>query len=44
MLGEILRGNGVVVAPAQKEEQSLWDEVTVAMVAPPPKAMTKALG
>ncbi len=36
MLGEIYDGNGVVIAPAQqKDEQPLWDEVTVAMVAPP---------
>jgi len=35
MLGEIYDGNGVVIAPAQKGEQPLWDEVTVAMVAPP---------
>lgn len=35
MLGEIYNGNGVVIAPAQKAEQALWDEVTVAMVAPP---------
>ncbi|HEY1732590.1 MAG TPA: hypothetical protein VGG15_12610 [Terriglobales bacterium] len=35
MLGEIYDGNGVVIAPVQKDEQPLWDEVTVAMVAPP---------
>ncbi len=35
MLGEIYDGNGVVIAPEQKGEQPLWDEVTVAMVAPP---------
>ncbi len=35
MLGEIYDGNGVVIAPAQQGEQPLWDEVTVAMVAPP---------
>jgi hypothetical protein len=35
MLGEIYDGNGVVIAPAQKNEEPLWDEVTVAMVAPP---------
>ena len=28
MLGEVFAGNGVVVAPQQKEDRSLWDEVT----------------
>ncbi len=44
MLGDIFGGNGVVVAPAQKQERALWDEITVAMVAPAPKATKKALG
>ncbi len=35
MMGEIYDGNGVVVAPPQKDGQALWNEVTVAMVAPP---------
>ncbi len=35
MLGEIYDGKGVVVAPVQKEDQSFWDNITVAMVAPP---------
>jgi hypothetical protein len=35
MMGEVYGGNGVVVAPPQKDEQPLWDEITVAMVAPP---------
>lgn len=35
MLGEIYDGNGVVIAPTQKDEQPLWDVITVAMVAPP---------
>jgi hypothetical protein len=37
MLGEILGGNGVVVAPPQKQEREDWDEVTVALVVPAPK-------
>lgn len=37
MLGEIFDGKGVVVAPAQKEDRAQWDEITVAMVAPPPQ-------
>ncbi len=42
MLGEIFAGNGVVVAPPQKEEKALWDEITLAMVAPAPEAGEKA--
>lgn len=34
-LGEVFAGNGVVVAPAQKQDRALWDSVTVAMVTPP---------
>jgi len=34
MLGEVFDGNGVVVAPEQKGERALWDEITVALVAP----------
>ena len=37
MLGEVFAGNGVVVAPAQKQERADWDEVTVALVIPPPE-------
>ena len=44
MLGDIFNGNGVVVAPAQKEEQSLWDEITVALIAPPPAEGESGLG
>jgi hypothetical protein len=36
-LGEVFAGNGVVVAPPQKQDQSLWDEVTVALMIPPPE-------
>ena len=35
MLGESL-GNGVVVAPPQKLDPTLWDEITVAAVVAPP--------
>src|SRR5271157_3614126 len=35
MLGEVFEGNGVVVAPSQKLDKALWDEITVAMVLPP---------
>ena len=37
MLGEIFDGNGVVVAPPQKQEREDWDEVTVALVVPAPQ-------
>ena len=37
MLGEVFGGNGVVVAPEQKEDRALWDAVTVALVAPAPE-------
>jgi len=35
MLGEVYDGNGVVVAPPQKLDKALWDEITVALVVPP---------
>lgn len=37
MLGEIFDGNGVVVAPPQRQQRELWDEVTVAQIVPPPE-------
>jgi hypothetical protein len=37
MLGDVFAGNGVVVAPVQKEDRVLWDEITVALVVPPPE-------
>ncbi|MFZ0312798.1 MAG: hypothetical protein WAL85_08840, partial [Candidatus Korobacteraceae bacterium] len=36
MLGEVFDGNGVVVAPPQKDDRALWYEITLAMVAPSP--------
>jgi hypothetical protein len=44
ILGEIFAGNGVVVAPPQKLDQSLWDEITVARIAPAPDGDEKAIG
>ena len=44
MLGEIYDGKGVVVAPVQKEDQSFWDNITVAMVAPPPEGDDEGIG
>jgi hypothetical protein len=35
MLGEVYDGNGVVVAPLQKLDKTLWDEITVALIVPP---------
>jgi hypothetical protein len=37
MLGEVFAGNGVVVAPPQKDDRALWYEITLAMVAPSPE-------
>jgi hypothetical protein len=36
LLGDVFDGNGVVVAPTQKEDRALWYEITLALVAPPP--------
>jgi len=38
VLGEVFEGKGVVIAPAQKQEREHWDEVTVALVVPPPQS------
>jgi len=35
VLGEIFNGNGVVIAPVQKGDRTLWDAITVALVATP---------
>jgi hypothetical protein len=44
ILGEIYDGKGVVVAPVQKEDQSFWDNITVAMVAPPTEGDDEGIG
>jgi hypothetical protein len=44
MLGEVLEGNGVAVAPPQKQDRSLWDAITVALAAPPPTGDEEPLG
>jgi hypothetical protein len=44
MLTEALAGHGVVIAPAQKQDRTLWDEITVAMVAPAPEGDEEGLG
>ena len=36
-LGPIFDGNGIVIAPPQKQDRALWDEVTVALMIPPPE-------
>jgi hypothetical protein len=36
--GEVFAGNGVVIAPEQKQERALWDEITAGLVVPAPKA------
>jgi hypothetical protein len=43
MLGEILGGNGIVVAPAQSQPREDWDEVTVALVVPAPEGDAEAV-
>ena len=43
VLGEVFDGNGVVVAPPQKLEREYWDEVTVALVIPPPQSAADAV-
>ena len=43
VLGEVFEGKGVVVAPAQKQEREYWDEVTVALVVPPPHSGADAV-
>jgi hypothetical protein len=37
VLGEVFDGNGVMVAPPQKEDRALWGAITVAMVVPAPQ-------
>jgi hypothetical protein len=44
VLGEILGGYGVVVAPPQKQEREEWDEVTVALIMPAPKEGAAPVG
>src|SRR5208282_889782 len=44
MLGEVYDGNGVVVAPPQKEDRALWDAITVALVVPPPQGDEEPTG
>ncbi|HLI63091.1 MAG TPA: hypothetical protein VKV05_06805, partial [Terriglobales bacterium] len=44
MLGEVFAGNGVVVAPPQKEDRALWDNITLALVAPAPEGDDESPG
>lgn len=44
MLGDIFASHGVVIAPTQKQDRALWDEITVAMVVPPPEGDEEGLG
>jgi hypothetical protein len=43
VLGEVFDGNGVAVAPPQKQERESWDAVTAAFVIPPPQAAEDAV-
>jgi len=44
ILGEIFAGQGVVVAPRQTGDRTLWNAITVAMVVPPPADDQEPLG
>lgn len=44
MLGDIFGGHGVVIAPTQRQDRALWDEITVALVAPAPEGDEEGLG
>jgi len=44
VLGEIFAGHGVVVAPPQTQDRSLWNAITLAMVVPPPEGDREPLG
>ncbi len=37
VLGDVFAGNGVVIAPPQRGDRELWDEITVALVVPAPE-------
>jgi hypothetical protein len=43
VLGEVFEGNGIVVAPPQKQGRELWDSVTVARIIPPPQNKDDAI-
>jgi len=40
VLGEVFNGDGVVVAPQQKDDRAVWDAITVALVAVPSNSDT----
>jgi len=44
VVGEVFDGNGVVIAPPQKGDPTLWDGITVALVAPAPEGDEEGLG
>jgi hypothetical protein len=44
ILGEIFAGHGVVVAPPQTQDRTLWNAITVAMVVPPPEGDDEPVG
>ena len=43
VLGQVFEGNGVVVAPEQKIDRTLWNEITVGLVVPPPEGDEEAV-
>ncbi len=44
ILGEVFAGNGVVVAPPQKQDRTLWDAITVTLIVPAPEGDEEPLG
>jgi len=44
MLGEVFGGNGVVIAPPQKQERALWDTITLARIVLPPEGDEEPAG
>jgi hypothetical protein len=44
ILGEVYDGNGVAVAPPQKQDRALWDAITVALVLPSPTGDEESTG
>ena len=43
-VGKIFNSNGIVIAPPQKQEESLWDTITVALVVVPPEGDEEPIG
>jgi hypothetical protein len=44
MLTDSFAAHGVAIAPTQKQDPTLWDEITVTMVVPPPQGDEEGIG